>query len=338
MKQYKLLILTDHSKHNKQNSLYGLAKAMRSDPRAAAVDVATRVEPLNKLFFEGVWGKDIFACAIEDDFEYNSTGASFKKALSKKLLADYDAVWLRMPPPLSSDFLLFLKKIFKGKIIINNPKGIEKTSSKAFLMNFPKLCPPMKVCTSIEDINGLRGEYAFVLKPLKGYGGQGIVRVDEDEVSIAKETICYSDFIDRIKNEDIEYLAVKYLKRVKEGDKRIVVLDGKIIGASLRIPARDSWLCNAAMGGSSHSTKVTDEEEEMIKKIEPKLSKLGIVMYGVDTLVGDNGKRVLSEINTTSIGGIVQIDSMSKNPILEQIAARLWKYVHKKTKKNKNVI
>ena len=111
---------------------------------------------------------------------------------------------------------------------------------------------------------------------------------------------------------------MKYLKNVKQGDKRIVVVNGEILGASLRLPAENSWLCNVAMGGSSNVAQVEKEEEEIIQLINPTLSDKGIVMYGVDTLVSDDGKRVLSEINTTSIGGLPQIAAMNNLPLVEQ--------------------
>jgi glutathione synthase len=75
---------------------------------------------------------------------------------------------------------------------------------------------------------------------------------------------------------------------------------------------------------------ITAEEEQMVKVINPILSKLGIVMYGVDTLTDDNGKRVLSEINTTSIGGLRQIQELYNQPILKRISDRLWNYLIKK--------
>ena len=125
---------------------------------------------------------------------------------------------------------------------------------------------------------------------------------------------------------------MKYLKNVKQGDKRIVVVNGQILGASLRLPADNSWLCNVAMGGSSNITQVEKEEEEIIRIINPTLSDKGIVMYGVDTLVGDDGKRVLSEINTTSIGGLPQIAAMNNLPLLERAIDLIWEFYNDKKK------
>jgi glutathione synthase len=126
------------------------------------------------------------------------------------------------------------------------------------------------------------------------------------------------DFAVQYERQPITYLAVRYLKNVRQGDKRIIVIDGQVMGASLRLPAEQSWICNVAMGGSSHYTEVAPEEIEIIQSIDPMLSSNGVVMYGVDTLVGDDGKRVLSEINTTSIGGLPQIAQLTGEPIVRR--------------------
>ena len=132
-------------------------------------------------------------------------------------------------------------------------------------------------------------------------------------------------------------MAVKFLKNVDKGDKRIVVVNGKIIGSSLRLPAKDSWLCNVAMGGSSVAAVANDEEIKIVERINPKLSELGIVMYGVDTLMGDNGKRVLSEINTTSIGGVVQMEKQQGASLVKRTTNRICDFINKKIKE-KNAI
>ena len=136
----------------------------------------------------------------------------------------------------------------------------------------------------------------------------------------------FEHFTEKLAGSEIAYLGVKYLKNVSEGDKRIIVVNGKTLGSSLRLPADGSWLCNVAMGGKSIVSKVAEEEVEIVKRINPTLSKMGIVMYGVDTLVGDDGKRVLSEINTTSIGGLPQMARQHKLPLVEEAMDLIWDY------------
>jgi len=239
-----------------------------------------------------------------------------------------------MPPPLNVEFLEFIDASFHDSLIINDPKSIYETGSKKFLMKFQSVCAPMKTCESLDDIVEFSSLFPIVLKPFNEYGGRGILKINGNTVSSGNEDFSFEDFANTYRQNPTHYLAVKYLKNVKQGDKRIVVVNGEILGASLRLPAEDSWLCNVSMGGTSNRTEVEPEEEEIIKLINPILTKMGIVMYGVDTLVGDDGKRVLSEINTTSIGGLPQIAAMKKEPLVERAIDLIWDYYNYKVKDN----
>lgn len=332
-----MLVLTDHSNHSSENSLYPLVKSMRLHPYCLQVDVATRGEPLNDFFFKRLNPNNIFVNKVEEDFAFSTNGDSFKKNLRRAFLKEYEVIWLRMPPPLSSDFLEFLIQACPNRLFINNPAGIYETGSKAFLLTFKDCCPPMSICTTIEAIMDFKNQFPIVLKPFREYGGKGIIRIDGDTVWDSRGQMTFREFSKIYKEKNTPYLCVKFLKNVSQGDKRIIVVDGQIMGASLRLPAKDSWLCNVAQGGSAHMTKVSEEEVAIIQKINPVLAKMGIVMYGVDTLVGDDGKRVLSEINTTSIGGLPQIAQMEGKPLVEEATNLMWDYIIKKIRE-KNVI
>ncbi len=337
MEQFKLLVLTDHTNHSKENSLYPLVQAMRLHPRCAQLDVATRGKGMNEFFFKGIIAKGLTVSRVNENFTYSESGAAFRQNVKDAFLEQYDAIWLRLPPPLSSKFLNFLTEELSYKLIINSPEGILKTGSKKFLMNFPDLCPPMKICRSVGDIEAFKNQFPIVLKPFREYGGKGIVKIDGDRVWEGKQEISFDAFTQKIKQSDIAYLGVKFLKNVSQGDKRIIVVNGKIMGASLRLPQKDSWICNVAMGGTSNLTNVDKEEVKIVERINPTLSEMGIVMYGVDTLVGDDGKRVLSEINTTSIGGLPQIAQLLGKPLVEEATNLIWNYITEKIS-NKDVI
>jgi len=327
MEKLKLLVLTDHSNHSAENSLYAMLQSMQLHPNCGQIDIATRANPLNDFFFKNLIVKGLFVSQVDEDFAFSPEGKSFQKLVRRENINNYDAVWLRLPPPLSKPFLIFLKHKFPHHIFINDPDGIYHSGSKEFLLNFPEVCPPMELCKSIEDILAFANQFPIVLKPLRAYGGKGIVKTDGDQVWEGKNKIELKSFFDKIRNSEIEFLAVKFLKNVGNGDKRIVVVNGKIIGASLRLPAKDSWLCNVAMGGSSVAAKADEDEIKIIDRINPLLSKLGIVMYGVDTLLNDDGKRVLSEINTTSIGGVPQMEKQQGQPLVKATTDQIWKYI-----------
>ena len=322
-----MLVLTDHSNHSVQNSLYALVHAMRSHPACAQLDVATRGGGLNDFFFDRKRSESLFVNRVDEHFAFHANGRSFRKNLRREQLQQYDVIWLRMPPPLSDDFLDFLRNAFPGKLIINRPEGIQKTGDKRFLLEFPGLCPPMKACTSVEDILEFKNRFPIVLKPFREYGGRGIVKIDGDQVWEGEKKSSLQEFITRIQNTDIGYLGVRYLKNVGQGDKRIIVVDGHIMGASLRLPPQGSWICNVAQGGQARPSEADTDERVMIAELHPVLEEMGIVMYGVDTLVGEDGKRVLSELNTTSIGGLPQMAKFSGIPLLQQAAGLMWNYI-----------
>jgi len=324
MQKYKLLVLTDHSNHSAENSLYSLLQAMYEHPLCEKVEVATRGITTNDSFFQGQQSEEIGVFEVDEYFDFDENRNWLTK---EEKLDTYDLVWLRMPPPLRTEFADFLQQNLKNQLVFNHPTGILETGSKEFLMNFQALCPPMKICRSVEDIVSFKNQFPIVLKPFSAYGGKGIVRIDGERVWDGKEEMHFEDFIHQITGQDIAYLGVKFLKNVGQGDKRIIVVNGKIMGASLRLPPKDSWICNVAMGGSSNHTIIEKEEYEIVEQINPTLSKAGIVMYGVDTLVGDNGVRVLSEINTTSIGGLPQIARMEGKPLVEEAIDLIWQYV-----------
>ena len=108
------------------------------------------------------------------------------------------------------------------------------------------------------------------------------------------------------------------MKNVTQGDKRILVVGGQIMAASLRLPAENSWLCNVAQGGTSVTAQLETEEEAIIKTISPRLEAEGIFIFGADTLVDDDGKRILSEVNTLSIGGFPQAEKQTGRPIVRE--------------------
>jgi glutathione synthase len=241
---------------------------------------------------------------------------------------DFDLVFLRLPRPVSDQFLLWINELFGHAIIINQPAGIIKTSNKKFLLNFPELCPDIRICHSLEDINTTIEKYPIVLKPLREYGGKGILKIERDQLDDGIKIHNTDTYLKSIEEKIIKegYLAMKFLKNVTQGDKRILVAGGEVLAASLRLPKEDSWLCNVSQGGKSMSAEVNKEELEIIASINPLLKKEGILIYGVDTLVNDQGERVLSEINTLSIGGWPQAQAQTGKPIIKQLVDKIFEY------------
>jgi glutathione synthase len=194
----------------------------------------------------------------------------------------------------------------------------------------------MRFCEKVEDIEVFSRKFPIVLKPLRNYGGKGIVKIVQGEEEVDGQTQTLADFLHDYAQAPEPYLGMKFLKNVSAGDKRIVVVNGQVLGGVLRLPPPGAWLCNAAQGGQAIGTELSPEEHHIAKVISPVLGKAGIAMYGFDTLVNDQGKRILSEINTLSIGGLPQMGALNGQPVVSRAANLLWQYINDEIYGNPN--
>lgn len=329
MSRYNVLILTDHSSHSDQNSIYALAKTMKAHPRCSSVWVASRGLSENASFYQDQIADELYGAEVMSDFAHSADGHYFKRGLTRLNREDFQIVFMRLPRPISDEFLFWVEDVFADTaVIINRPSGIAITSSKKFLLNVESHCPPMRYCQSVDEIMYFSQQMDIVLKPLKEYGGKGILKISQNQLDDGSAIHDKESYLRAMESTIIQdgYLAMKYLKNVHRGDKRILVANGVPLAASTRYPAKGSWLCNVAQGGTSRVDYVTEEEREMIASISPLLLEYGILIYGADTLVDDDGKRVLSEINTLSIGGFAQAEAQTSKPILKTTINAMIEY------------
>ena len=332
MKGYTILVLTDHTGHSDQNSIYELLRQMHDDDRISGVWVASRGFEENAEFFKSLNGSDLYAKIIDETFSFSERGDSYLP-IQKIQMEDFDIIFLRLPRPISDEFLLGLERLFNHATIVNRPSGIIETSNKAFLLNLKEYCPPIKLCNTVEEVEQMAASFPIVLKPLKEYGGKGLLKLKDGKVDDGDSVFNQDEYLERIQDTIMAdgYLAMKYLKNVTKGDKRILVVNGEIMAASLRLPAADSWLCNVAQGGTSVASYPDQDERIIIEAIAPMLKDKGVLIYGVDTLVDDNGKRVLSEINTLSIGGFPQAERQTGTPIIKKTIDSIIKYANERS-------
>ena len=330
----KFLVLTDHRVHKARNPIYSLLPTLKAHPNTQVVDIASRGNPRNIPFFEELTPQELEVLRVEKGFSYDETGTQFLNSFVKNPIEAYDAVLMRLARPVDVAFMEFLSQWDKEIRFINHPIGMERTSNKAYLLNFPSLCPPMKLCYSPEEILDFAQQFPIVLKPLKEYGGKGIIKIDGEKLHFSGKQFEIEAYLSQqvsyIKKEG--YLAMKFLDQVVQGDKRIILSGDQILGSSLRLPAKGSWLCNVAQGGSSVSSVVAPEEQKIIAAILPSLRKEGILIAGIDTLVGDHGKRVLSEINTLSVGGFLNLQEQSGKPVIQSLVQIIIDYVYQKNR------
>ncbi|MCB9236026.1 MAG: glutathione synthetase [Bacteroidia bacterium] len=317
----KILILTDHTGHSVHNSVYGLATALAGQPEVAELWIATRGDQRNQAFFQGESAENLLALPYFEGFGFPA-GQFFAERSVPIVLSEFDIIFLRLPRPIPTVFFPFLSRNFPENQIVNRPSGIEKTGNKAWLVNFPQLTAPTALVTNLEEMEAFAARFPCVLKPLEEFGGKGIVRAENGMVELEGEKMPWEAFAKTWENAPQPYLAMKFLRNVSQGDKRILVVGGEVLLSSVRLPAPGSWLCNIAQGGSDHPAPPDDRELEIIRELDPELRREGIFYYGLDTLVNDDGRRVVSEVNTLSIGGIDPSEKKSGKPLNRMFAER----------------
>ncbi len=326
--KFRVLCLTDHDKHSKENSIYALLSKMLVSDRCKEVVVASRSAELNKDFFYNHTFDTIHGHGVRAEFNYQNAQQDLHTKIEAYNPRDFDIIFLRLPRPVTDAFLKALETTFTDQCIINKPSGIITCSSKAVLVNFPEVCPPIKLCRSPKEVLSFASQFDTVIKPLKEYGGKGIVKIINNVVNDGTQNLFIETYLntmhEEIHNEGV--LAMKYLKNVNQGDKRLIVVGGQVLAASLRMPPENSWLCNVSMGGTSISSEPDVDELKIIESINPFLLEKGILIYGADTLVNDDGKRILSEINALSIGGFPQAEKQTGLPIIQLTIDKIFDY------------
>jgi glutathione synthase len=325
--KYSLLVVTDHTTHTDSNSIYRLCQVMRADPRCNEVWVCSRGLEKNNDFFGGMPDAEIFASRVTDAYAFDQHGRFFYTDALLISRVAVDAILIRMPQPPDPTFLFSLETIVPRSHIINRPDGIMETSSKSFLLELSHLCSEPLLCYTIEQAIILGSKQEIVLKPMYSYGGRGLVRLSAHDCWNENERHPLSELSSFLDESHFPMLATRFLKNVTMGDKRTIVANGQILGSALRLPAPGSWMCNVAQGGRAELADADEDELRIERVVTPLLLSKGVIFYGFDTLVDDDGKRVLSEINTLSIGGLVPLDEMSQEDILGRASTLLWDYV-----------
>ena len=324
----KILVLTDSSRHGTTNSFYPLVNALSHSTQVQSVHIANRADVRNQQFYSGHFDHPIYVFELMGAVFQESFKDIYYSNSIQNFLDFYDWILLRLPRPVEDSFLIGLKNVVAPRKIINDPLGILETANKKYLLQLNRWTPDISFCENIDDILAFYNRFPIVLKPLVEYGGRGIVKLEDGKAFLGDQMMDLDSWVDRFDRTPTPYLAMRYLKRVKEGDKRIVVAGKTIMGANLRLPKGNSWLCNVAQGGVSIKDLITTTEQEMIEDIAPKLNQKGVFLFGLDTLTDDDGSRVLSEINTLSVGGILSMSQLSGRAIADEVVSEMLHFVH----------
>jgi len=233
-----------------------------------------------------------------------------KEELIFESITDLDALFLRKNPPLIYQTMEFLSPVNDQVFMINSTRGQILANSKLYTLNFSDIIPethisrdPSRLRKIIDDFGG-----AMVVKPLQRYGGEGVIKVsirDRENLNslINYYVRAYQAYPDREPIMVQEYLEVVQ----KEGDVRILLLNGEIMGAMRRKPRKGDFRTNIHAGARAYRHEITVKEREICDAIKDKVVEDGLFFVGID-IIGDR----LVEINCVSPGGIPRINRLNK--------------------------
>jgi glutathione synthase len=215
-------------------------------------------------------------------------------------LGSVDVVLMRQDPPFDMAYITathILEHIHPKTLVVNDPAAVRNAPEKLFVTHFPELMPETLISASAAQIRKFREKHGdIILKPLFGNGGAGVFHVRPEDPNL-------NSLLEMFTERSREPLVVqRYVPAVREGDKRIILVDGVAMGAINRVPAAGEARSNMHVGGRPEPTTLTDREREICAAIGPELQKRGLIFVGIDVIGG-----YLTEINVTSPTGLQEI-------------------------------
>ena len=228
-------------------------------------------------------------------------------------LGDVDVVLMRQDPPFDMSYITathLLEHIHPDTLVVNDPASVRNAPEKLFATLFPDLMPPTLITSDVDTVKNFRaGHKDIIIKPLYGNGGAGVFHVtpEDDNLNALLEM-----FTERSREP---VMVQSYLPAVRQGDKRIILVDGKAVGAINRVPAKGDVRANMHAGGTPLRSDLTNREIEICETIGPELKRHGLIFTGID-VIGD----YLTEINVTSPTGLQEINRFDD----VSLEARIW--------------
>ena len=254
---------------------------------------------------------ELYSMNDRNEFKYND---SFIKPLK-----DYDVVMMRQDPPFDMAYITathILENLPTSTLVVNNPSEVRNSPEKIFVTNFSHLMPKTIITRNFKVIENFRNTYNdIIVKPLYGNGGQGIFHIlPEDEN--------FNSILEMFFNQSKEPLMIQeYLRDVRSGDKRIILLNGEPVGAINRIPQKGESRSNMHVGGRPEKTELTKRDKFICSEISYSLKKKGLYFVGID-IIGE----YITEINVTSPTGIREIKDLQNIAIEEMF----WDFIENK--------
>jgi len=218
-------------------------------------------------------------------------------------LLTVDVVLMRQDPPFDMAYITathLLEHIHPETLVVNDPFHVRNAPEKLFVTHFEGVLPPTLITSDRAEIDAFRREHKdIIVKPLFGNGGADVFHIAPADENLGA-------LIEMFTHKYREPIIVqRYLPEIRQGDKRIILVDGEPAGGVSRIPVAGDARANFHAGGSAQKTTLTAREREICEAIGPALRERGLVFVGID-VIGD----YLTEINVTSPTGIQEINRL----------------------------
>jgi glutathione synthase len=264
-------------------------------------------------------GDKVFATVQPLDVR-DQAGSHFTLGEAKRTeLTAFDVILLRQDPPFDMAYITtthLLERVHPKTLVVNDPAHVRNAPEKIFVLDFADLMPPTLVTRDLAEIKLFREEHGdIVMKPLYGNGGAAVFRLTKEDLNFGS---LYDLFSVTFREQ---WMVQKFLPAVKNGDKRIILVDGEFAGAVNRVPAADDLRSNMVRGGAAQATELTAREKDICKRLGPALRERGLIFVGIDVIDGQ-----LTEINVTSPTGLRAIKNLGG----PDIAAMIWDKIESK--------
>lgn len=241
------------------------------------------------------------------------------REFSRVDLSTMDVILLRQDPPFDMAYITtthLLERLHPKTCVVNHPAAVRNAPEKILVTEFPDLMPPTLITrdrATIEEFRKAHGD--VVMKPLYGNGGAAVFKVAERDPNFGSLFDMFSVTFRE------PWVVQRFLPKVVEGDKRIILVDGEALGAVNRVPSGDDIRSNMVRGGAAETTQLTKREREICERIGPTLKKQGLIFVGIDVIDGH-----LTEINVTSPTGLRAIKRLGG----PDLAASIWDVIEAK--------
>ena len=234
-------------------------------------------------------------------------------------LATTDVVLMRQDPPFDMSYITathLLERIHPKTLVVNDPVSVRNAPEKIFVTHFDGVLPPTLISSNLEEMKAFRAEHKdIIIKPLYGNGGAGVFHLKPDDENLTVIHELFNEFYRE------PMIIQKYLPEVRKGDKRIILVDGKPVGAINRVPQEGESRSNMHVGGQALKTDLTPREQEICDIIGPSLKEQGLIFVGID-VIGD----YMTEINVTSPTGLQEINRFNN----VKLEAEIWDCIEAK--------